>query len=126
MSDGTKRVAYILSELAHFPSIPGKVIPGQIVLIDEPELGIHPKLLKELMNFVSELAGERQVIVTTHSPEVLDVLSRDELDRIIIAEYQGANGSIFRGMTSEEKITAEKYLKDMYLSDFWKYSDFND
>lgn len=39
-----------------------------IVLIDEPELGLHPQIQKKLANFLSEKSKEMQIIIATHSP----------------------------------------------------------
>ncbi len=39
-----------------------------IILIDEPELHLHPKLQEKFIEFVIEISKESQVILTTHSP----------------------------------------------------------
>lgn len=38
------------------------------LIIDEPELSLHPISQKSLSNFLSEIATKRQVIICTHSP----------------------------------------------------------
>jgi predicted ATPase len=42
--------------------------PGDLIVIDEPELSIHPSLQKKLMNLLAEYAKDRQIIISTHSP----------------------------------------------------------
>lgn len=48
--------------------------PPQLLLLEEPEKGIHPRRIREVMNFIFELARLRniQVILTSHSPYVVD------------------------------------------------------
>lgn len=56
--------------------------PPRLLLIEEPENGIHPERLKEVINVLRELIGENgktQVIMTTHSPYVVDFFRPDEI-----------------------------------------------
>ncbi|HET9505933.1 MAG TPA: AAA family ATPase [Hymenobacter sp.] len=48
--------------------------PPKILLLEEPEKGIHPRRIKEVMDFIFELARLRdiQIIITSHSPYVVD------------------------------------------------------
>jgi predicted ATP-dependent endonuclease of OLD family len=48
--------------------------PPQLLLLEEPEKGIHPRRIRETMNFIFELARLRniQIILTSHSPYVVD------------------------------------------------------
>jgi len=41
---------------------------GMIVVIDEPELSLHPQAQRALASILSRYASDRQIIVTTHSP----------------------------------------------------------
>lgn len=45
---------------------------GGIVAIDEPELSLHPAIIRRLVNAVVRLAADRQIIVATHSPYFID------------------------------------------------------
>jgi len=42
--------------------------PGKLLLIDEPELSLHPQAQKTLASVLSRYSADRQIIVTTHSP----------------------------------------------------------
>ena len=44
--------------------------PPKLLLLEEPEKGIHPRRIREVMNFIFRLVAEKdiQVIMTTHSP----------------------------------------------------------
>ena len=48
--------------------------PPKLLLLEEPEKGIHPRRIKEVMDFIFELAELRdiQIILTSHSPYVVD------------------------------------------------------
>ena len=50
--------------------------PPKLLLLEEPEKGIHPRRIEEVINFILGLADEKdiQVIMTTHSPIVVDML----------------------------------------------------
>ena len=51
--------------------------PPQLLLLEEPEKGIHPRRIREVLDLIFELAEEKdiQVIMTTHSPLVVDRFS---------------------------------------------------
>ncbi len=48
--------------------------PPKLLLLEEPEKGIHPRRIREVMDFIRRLVAEKdiQVIMTTHSPLLLD------------------------------------------------------
>ena len=48
--------------------------PPKLLLLEEPEKGIHPRRIREVMDFIFELARLRdiQIILTSHSPYVVD------------------------------------------------------
>ncbi|GAB3798670.1 hypothetical protein GCM10028819_20290 [Spirosoma humi] len=49
--------------------------PPKLLLLEEPEKGIHPRRIVEVIQFIFRLAEEKdvQVIMTTHSPIVVDM-----------------------------------------------------
>jgi len=127
LSDGTKRLFYIVSEI-YAGSLSKYIYRNEtfksIFLFEEPELGIHPHQLHQLMTFIKEQSRDKQIILSTHSPMVLDILGKDELHRIIIASNDDPKkGSQFRHLTEQEKEKAKLYMDGDYLSDYWKYSD---
>lgn len=71
-SDGTLRVAGILSALRQDP-------PLTVVGIEEPELTVHPGAIRLIVDHIREATKSSQVIVTTHSPELLDQVSAEEV-----------------------------------------------
>ena len=117
LSDGTKRLFYIIHEVTYFER--------GIYLIEEPELGIHPDQLYKLMDFLKEQSKEKQIIITTHSPDVLNILGADELDRIIVTKNDNEKGTIMRKLQLPQIEKARRYMESagLFLSDYWVHSD---
>lgn len=58
---------------------------SNVVLVDEPELGLNPFVKQELLRFLLDLAKERQIFIATQdSAFVNPVLWRDDLDRVSV------------------------------------------
>ncbi len=74
-SDGTLIVLAYLSIL-YLPK------PPRLLLLEEPENGIHPKRLRDILKILRDLVHEQshtQVVLTTHSPYVLDLFKPEEV-----------------------------------------------
>jgi predicted ATP-dependent endonuclease of OLD family len=131
LSSGTQRLFYIISEItASFIRIPASIFKeihtsDKIILLEEPELGIHPDQLEKLLVFLREQSQKYQFIITTHSPQVLDMLNDDELDRITICELDKKKGTQFRKLKRTQIAAAKKYMstQGLYLSDYWRYGN---
>ncbi len=80
-SDGTLRVAGILSALLQEPPLP-------LVGIEEPELTVHPGALPLLMDYLRQASGRSQVLITTHSPELLNLVEANEV--LVVERTDGA------------------------------------
>ncbi len=65
LSDGTLRFLFLLAALAN-------PLPPPLIAIDEPETGLHPSMLPIVAEYARDAANRTQVILTTHSPELLD------------------------------------------------------
>lgn len=71
-SDGTLRIAGILTALLQRPA------PG-LLGIEEPELTVHPGALPIIHDYLLDAARRGQVIITTHSPELLDLIAPEAI-----------------------------------------------
>jgi predicted ATPase len=80
-SDGTLRVAGILTALLQEPPVP-------VIVIEEPELTVHPGALPLLYDLLKEASRRSQIIVTTHSPELLDLMEPEEI-RVVQRGLEG-------------------------------------
>ena len=47
--------------------------PGDFIVIDEPELSLHPKYQKRILRLFGELSKDRQIVYATHSPYMVDL-----------------------------------------------------
>lgn len=135
LSDGTKRVFYLMGELlwASFAfwdkqqAAYNLVDVAKIILLEEPELGIHPRQLHLLLQLIREVSRGHQVILTTHAPQTLDMLSAQELDRITICDFDPVRGTQMRKLSPARKAKAKAYLRDQgSLSEFWRFSNLED
>lgn len=98
--------------------------PPPIVCFEDPDRGIHPRLLSEIRDALYRLShpeavGQQrqpvQIIVTTHSPYLLDVY-RDHPEAIVIAE-KTADGAKFERLADREELA--ELLRDAHLGDAW-------
>ena len=73
MSDGTLRIMayYVLLYQDNLPTLIG---------IEEPERNLHPGLLKNVASVVKRLSKKTQVIITTHSSQLLDCFNLEEIN----------------------------------------------
>jgi len=117
LSDGTLVVLALLT-LAYLPE------PPTIVTVEEPDRGIHPRLLRRLQDAFYRLcypksAGEKrapvQVVATTHSPYFLN-LFREHPEEIVIAEKKGLTAT-FSQLSKHNKIY--EILEDAQLGEAW-------
>lgn len=71
-SDGTLRVAGILTALLQEPAL-------TLIGVEEPELTVHPGALPLLFDYLKQASNTSQVIVTTHSPDLLEHFDADDV-----------------------------------------------
>lgn len=71
-SDGTLRVAGILTALLQRP------MPA-FLGIEEPELTVHPGMLPLIYDYLAQAASQTQVLITTHSPDLLDLVDAESI-----------------------------------------------
>ncbi|MGA2262679.1 MAG: AAA family ATPase [Acidobacteriota bacterium] len=109
-SDGTLLVLAYLTIL-YLPE------PPRVVLVEEPENGIHPKRLQDVLKVLRELVQEQtrtQVILTTHSPYVLDLFKPEEVTLC----QRTQDGSVTLRRLSESA-TVREQLDVFTLGEIW-------
>ena len=113
LSDGMVRFLCLATALLN-------PLPPFLVAIDEPELGLHPGLLPIVAEMIKLAAERTQVLVTTHSPDLLNcfdisdvaVMARNA-DDAKVAWYRPANRKTLLPML--DNITGET-LGDLHRS----------
>ena len=73
-SDGSLRFFALVTLL----NLPPDMLP-EVLLLDEPELGLHPAAITLIGGMIKVLARKRQVIVATQSPLLVDAFDLDEI-----------------------------------------------
>jgi predicted ATPase len=86
-------------------------------------LGVHPDQFHLIMNFLKEQAEDKQIIMSTHSPEALNILEPDELGNIIVTKYDKKKGTTMSHLNKKQVEKAKAYMKELDLSDYWLSSD---
>lgn len=101
-SDGSLRFFALVALL----QLPRESLP-RLILLDEPELGLHPAAMALLAGMIRSLAHHRQIIVATQSPLLVDEFG---LDEIVVVESQDG-GTKLRSFDSDEY---REWLDDGY------------
>jgi predicted ATPase len=107
LSDGTMRFI-ALATLFMQPNLPHTLV------IDEPELGLHPFALSKLSGMIKSVAAKgSQVIVATQSTDLLSYFEPDDI--IAVNQHDGA--SVFKRLKQAD---LDVWLTDYALGDLWK------
>lgn len=98
LSFGTRRLlSLVLSMLAD---------KSALMLIEQPEDGIHPGLLRRLLTVLKGYTDPRQFIITSHSPAVVNVVN--PADVRLVEMSNGA--TTIRPLSSDELVQAKHYV----------------
>ena len=107
LSDGTLRFIALATVLLQ-PN------PPATVLIDEPELGLHPQALDVLANLILQAQNRTQLIVSTQSAPLLNAFEPDQI--VVIDREEGE--SRFRRLKTDD--LREWLGQDYTLGDLWQ------
>lgn len=111
LSDGTLRYLCLLAIL-------GQPNPPPLICIEEPELGLHPDVLSFLGPLLKEAATRTQLIVTTHSDELIDSLSDTPEDVVVCEKHDGQTE-----MRRLDRGRLEVWLEEYSLGTLWRRGD---
>ncbi len=106
-SDGMLRTLSLVTLLLQ----PVEALPSLVVL-DEPELGLHPYALKIISGLLKSLALERQIIVATQSASLLEEFEPQD---VVVVEREGRS-STFRRLQTEP---LKEWLEEYSLGELW-------
>ena len=85
---------------------------NSIILIDEPELSLHPKWQQRIIEVYNKIGENNQIIVATHSPHILGSVSNEN----IFILYRNENGKI-EAKTGDELYSSYGQPVDRVLKD---------
>lgn len=105
LSDGTLRFIALATLLLQ-PTSP------KVIIIDEPELGLHPFAISKLAGLIKKSSAVSQIIISTQSTSLIDSF---EAEDIIIVDRKD-NQSVFTRHSSEE---LKYWLESYSISEIW-------
>jgi len=106
LSDGTLRFI-CLATLLMQPE------PPVTIIIDEPELGLHPVAINKLAGLIRKASVKTQIIISSQSVNLVDNF---EPENIIVSDREN-NASIFRRL---EKNELDSWIKDYSMGEIWE------
>ena len=106
LSDGTLRFICLTTALLQ-PN------PPSTIIIDEPELGLHPYAIEILAELIAATAKKTQLIISTQSPALVDYFEPENI--IVVNRKEGA--SVFNRLNKDE---LSCWLNDYSLGDLWR------
>ena len=107
LSDGTLRFLALAAILLQ-PD------PPPLICLEEPELGMHPDMIRIVAGMIVDASAKTQLIVTTHSEHLLTAL-QDDFDALFAFDA-GLAGSIVRRFSREEY---KSWRQEHTLGDLW-------
>jgi len=108
LSDGTLRAMAIITLFLQ----PEADLPA-VIILDEPELGLHPHAIEIITGLIRAAALKSQVILATQSTTFLDHFEPEET---IVVDFRGGH-SLFRHLGTQE---LTYWLEDYSLSELWE------
>ena len=109
-SDGTLRLLALLTALETMPE-------HGLLCIEEPEHGLHPLVFGPLLDVIREYCppdGTRQVLLTTHSPDVIDAAEPAE---VVVVERNAAGATEFSRLSATR---LRRWLQEFRLGELWR------
>lgn len=97
LSDGTLRYLFWVAALL-------TARPAELTVLNEPEASLHPDLLQALAGLISRASESSQLIVVTHSADLVEKLERQgsgQVNTISLAKTDGQTAMVGQGMLDE-------------------------
>ena len=119
-SDGSLRLFALMTLL----NLPEKMLPG-VILLDGPELGLHPAAVELIGAMIRARARERQIVVATQSPLLADEFG---LHEFIVLTMRRDGRTEFRRLDPGDyrHWLEEEYAASLTAGDLWQKNLFGD
>jgi len=111
LSDGTLRFIALATLFLQ----PEEFLPS-VILVDEPELGLHPYAITLLASLVKQAAKKTQVILSTQSSLLLDNFQPED---VLVAENVKGGTQI----TRLDSVKLSEWLKNYSLGQLWEKNE---
>ncbi len=110
ISDGSLRFMALATLLLQPP-----VLMPRFIVLDEPELGLHPAAISELAGLVRSVSHKTQILLATQSTRLVDEFSPDDL--VVVERDDKRRCSVFKKLDSE---ALKEWLERYSLSELWE------
>jgi predicted ATPase len=90
--------------------------PVPLILIEEPENGLHPSRIGEVMRVLRDISHTSQVIIATHHPLVINELQSDEVTLITRTPEQGTIATPLSSTKNFEQRSKVYALGELWLN----------
>ncbi len=110
LSDGSLRFIALMTLLLR----PKELLPP-IIIIDEPELGLHPSAISILANVINFVKSETQIIIATQSPNFVDEFEPSEI--VVVEKNRIENCTKLRRLDIN---SLKEWLEEYSLSELWE------
>jgi len=100
---------------------------NEFLLIEEPEVCIHHGLLNSILQLIIQQSRHKQIIISTHSDYVLDMLKPENI-LLVHKEYDIGTkvSSISKSLSANDFKVLKEYLEsEGNLGEYWKESGFD-
>lgn len=87
-----------------------------ILLVEEPENGLHPARIAEVMHVLRDLSKNTQIILATHSPLVVNELEPHEVSVITRSRETGTRATLIKDTANFEERRKVYALGELWLS----------
>lgn len=111
-SDGSLRFIALATLLLQ----PKRTMP-YVIIIDEPELGLHPIAISQLAEMIKEASINAQIIIATQSPYLIDEFEAKEI--VVIESEKDDNGRYNTISKRLDEKELEGWLEEYTLSELW-------
>ncbi|CDZ27980.1 Hypothetical protein, partial CDS, partial [Neorhizobium galegae bv. officinalis] len=87
--------------------------PHNMVVIDEPELSLHPSLQKRLAALLAEYARDRQIVISTHSPYFVDLTALASGAHLMRVTSDEKSGTAVHELSNKSKADISALINDI-------------
>jgi len=89
-------------------------IDNSIILVDEPEISLHPSWQQRIIKVYENIGKNNQVIAATHSPHVVSSVPKENI-RVLVVEPPGIQVLDHRDLRNSYGVPIKRVLKDIML-----------
>ncbi len=110
ISDGTLRFLCLLAICYNSKR-------GNLICIDEPELGLHPDMISTITDAIKYASQSSQIVIATHSEHILNAF---DIENVRVFEKNDSNNTVVNSFTS---LQFEGWYDNFVVGKMWRQND---